>query len=610
MSAHNRLGPSDQINNFEKSNNKGCNSSTLPVINTIYCLSDSIDGVAKSIDDTKPFQEAFQALLPMLNFSSTCYQILAENPCDKSLIHHIVQKTCFFLKQNTFLQLTFRPVHPFSADDNQAWFKAYQQFLTVCRPFQAEGYREQIISRLRIFPVIFFSNINDIETALPFLKFLKKNFFLPSILFPQCDAEKIAALNAVEIGQAWERIYLTDTTSFEPEKILDTLIAHQIFDHLAEDEKGEFLKNNLFCYDSLALDLQGRIKTCLKRKWETDHSCLKKSSISMENRSVCNGCLQQMMAQAGKCFQMNQEGHTWNEICDRIAGNFLSDGQYNAALNAWDCFTRELEPHRIPVRIRVKKALCYYEKADLDQAMAELAAAREYAPESAEIRYYMGLCEFGWRDYIEAADRFQESIQLGLENPMRQEAHYFCGLSHYHLEEFDEALPALKMAGQEGRADSTLFFYQGLCRLGKEEYKSALANLREALKRGPAAGDLFSVLFYLAYTHKEMEDFSQAISYCDQAIQEDPNNKDIFNLKGFCYFKTAAHDAAIQCFERVLEIDPKSAIDYANIGSNLREKGEFTKAIAMYRKALALDNSIDFARENIERLENQLKTEK
>ena len=54
-----------------------------------------------------------------------------------------------------------------------------------------------------------------------------------------------------------------------------------------------------------------------------------------------------------------------------------------------------------------------------------------------------------------------------------------------------------------------------------------------------------------------------------------------------------------------IEIDPTSAIDYANIGSNLREKGDLEGAMAMYRKALSMDPNITFALESLERLEKK-----
>ena len=58
---------------------------------------------------------------------------------------------------------------------------------------------------------------------------------------------------------------------------------------------------------------------------------------------------------------------------------------------------------------------------------------------------------------------------------------------------------------------------------------------------------------------------------------------------------------------RAIEIHPVSAIDYANIGSNLRELGLKREAVSLYRMALELDPDIDFARDNITRLEAELK---
>ena len=254
-------------------------------------------------------------------------------------------------------------------------------------------------------------------------------------------------------------------------------------------------------------------------------------------------------------------------------------------------------------------ALSHYEGGDLEKAMEVLTEAREGAPHSADIRYYMGQCEFGWRDYIEAADRFQEALDLGLPNPLRVEAHYYRGLSHYHLEEYDEALPPLEEAEKGGMRGSPLPFYQGLCLLGKEEPQQALPYLQEALSRGPSSEDHFHVLFYIAHTYKEMEDFTNALAYCAKAEEFQPNNYELWNLKGFCHFKQRNHDAAIACFEKAILIDPKSGIDYANIGSNLRDKGDREGAIAMYEKALSLDPTIEFARDGLKRLSEQGKGE-
>jgi len=95
-------------------------------------------------------------------------------------------------------------------------------------------------------------------------------------------------------------------------------------------------------------------------------------------------------------------------------------------------------------------ASCLYSKGDLDGAMEALSSAREIEPESPVIRYHMGLCEFGWKDYIEAADRFLEAVRLGLEEPLRADAEYHRGVSHYRIDEFDESLGALEAAQAQG----------------------------------------------------------------------------------------------------------------------------------------------------------------
>ena len=49
-------------------------------------------------------------------------------------------------------------------------------------------------------------------------------------------------------------------------------------------------------------------------------------------------------------------------------------------------------------------------------------------------------------------------------------------------------------------------------------------------------------------------------------------------------------------------MNPGSAIDYANIASNYRDMGQKEKAAAYYEMALAIDPTIEFARENLEKL--------
>jgi ribosomal protein S12 methylthiotransferase accessory factor len=71
---------------------------------------------------------------------------------------------------------------------------------------------------------------------------------------------------------------------------------------------------------------------------------------------------------------------------------------------------------------------------------------------------------------------------------------------------------------------------------------------------------------------------------------------------GFCHFMLKQHEEAIEAFARAIEIEPGDAINYANIGSNLRDLGRIDEACRMYEHALELNPDLEFARVNLEKL--------
>jgi ribosomal protein S12 methylthiotransferase accessory factor len=99
--------------------------------------------------------------------------------------------------------------------------------------------------------------------------------------------------------------------------------------------------------------------------------------------------------------------------------------------------------------------------------------------------------------------------------------------------------------------------------------------------------------------------YREAIATLEKGEQQDRERTDIYNLMGYCYFKLKELEKAIQCFRKVLQLDPSSAIDYANIASNFRDMGDKENAIRYYRFALELDPSIDFARQNLRKMQRE-----
>jgi ribosomal protein S12 methylthiotransferase accessory factor len=150
-----------------------------------------------------------------------------------------------------------------------------------------------------------------------------------------------------------------------------------------------------------------------------------------------------------------------------------------------------------------------------------------------------------------------------------------------------------------------LKFYLGRSYLALERQSEAVGYFRDALELEPNREDIPAIYSYLGICLKDLGQYREAIYVLKKAEEYDSERIDIPNLMGFCYFKEKEHQKAIECFQKVIEIEPGSAIDYANIASNYRDMGNIKEAIRYYKLALELDSSIDFAVENLQKLRNQ-----
>ena len=146
-------------------------------------------------------------------------------------------------------------------------------------------------------------------------------------------------------------------------------------------------------------------------------------------------------------------------------------------------------------------------------------------------------------------------------------------------------------------------FYLGSCHLALNEPEVALDYFNRALEQGPTEQDLVSIYSYKGICLKDLGEYRKALAVLWEGEKLDNERTDLYNLIGFCHYKLKEHEKAIENFKRVLRLDPASAIDYANIASNYREMGEMEKAKQYYVMALELDPGIDFARQNLERLQ-------
>jgi len=165
------------------------------------------------------------------------------------------------------------------------------------------------------------------------------------------------------------------------------------------------------------------------------------------------------------------------------------------------------------------------------------------------------------------------------------------------------AIPELKAIQARLPHKYYLDFYLGTCFLELNDPSAALTHFTRALDQNPANADIASIYSYIGVCLKETGNYHKAIEMLREGIKSDNERTDIYNLLGYCHFKLNEHEKAIDYFHKVLRLNPGSGIDYANIAVNYNALGETPKSVEYYTKALLIDPDIDFARENLAKLQ-------
>jgi len=101
---------------------------------------------------------------------------------------------------------------------------------------------------------------------------------------------------------------------------------------------------------------------------------------------------------------------------------------------------------------------------------------------------------------------------------------------------------------------------------------------------------------------KDMGEYRQAIEVLRLGVEQNDEREDLHNLLGFCHYKLDDYESAITHFRRSIEVDPSKAIDYANLGVNLRKLNRIDEAVHYFQIALTMEPYLEMARNHLDEL--------
>jgi tetratricopeptide (TPR) repeat protein len=245
--------------------------------------------------------------------------------------------------------------------------------------------------------------------------------------------------------------------------------------------------------------------------------------------------------------------------------------------------------------------VCLRCRAEVARSFLGSPEARSEAQRLAALLYTLGCLNLERGDYPAAAAGLEGALGLA-GGEERDHVSFRLGLACLNLGRWTAALKNLSAAAATYGGQYYFHFYLGLCHVETGEPEAALTDFTRALGLGAEAEDRARILGHQGACLNGLGDYRRAAAVLEEAKALAGATKEVCNGLGFSYFKLRDYDQAIANLREAVRIDPTSAIDYASLGSNLREKGELGEAIQMYEKALELDPGLEFARANLAEL--------
>ena len=199
----------------------------------------------------------------------------------------------------------------------------------------------------------------------------------------------------------------------------------------------------------------------------------------------------------------------------------------------------------------------------------------------AEGHLCLGLLEDGTGQYEQAAEQFQQAVQL---EPANDRAYTSLAGAYQHLNQPDKAEETYKRAiavrPQYWRGYALL----GVSCLNRADYEQAAAAFRRAAELDPDSYVVFNSLGgALLYEGKDAE----AVQALEKSIAIRPT-RDAYSNVAVAQFRLRRFQDSVASFKAALKLDEDSYQTWGNLGDAYYYGGETSLAMEAYRKAIAL----------------------
>jgi tetratricopeptide (TPR) repeat protein len=181
----------------------------------------------------------------------------------------------------------------------------------------------------------------------------------------------------------------------------------------------------------------------------------------------------------------------------------------------------------------------------------------------------------------------------------RADTYYEEGLLFFERMEYDQSIESftkvLKLAPY-GEQNHLVYYNRGMAYFRNRQYEKAVYDFTKAMEMAPPNDSRFvlKAAEWRGNAYQKSNEAKRAIEDYTAALKlgpDDENAKNIYNNRAWCFYSQAAYDAAIDDFNRAIDIDSEYDPAYYGRAVVWLKKEDFQRAMIDAKEALRLSPS-------------------
>jgi tetratricopeptide (TPR) repeat protein len=223
----------------------------------------------------------------------------------------------------------------------------------------------------------------------------------------------------------------------------------------------------------------------------------------------------------------------------------------------------------------------YDQSAQLEMASKDFSEAIRLDPNLYRAHFDRGLIEMERKDIDGAIEDFSEAARI---NPSSAAAYYHRGVGYSLKRDYDRALASLDAAIEMNPNYASALVERCYVYFQKRQLDRAIADLNRAIRKSPRDALAYRTR---GFAFKEQKHWKEAIADFDKALELNPRDIAALDGRASTYVSLGEHDRAVSDFTAILQRLNLPDI-YNRRGYAYFRKGDYERAMSDFREGAKL----------------------